>query len=214
MLAASFSHIRTWVFDLDHTLYPPSDSLFGQIEVRMSDYVSKSLGVDLAQADQLRKHYWETYGNTLAGLIAEHDVDPHPYLTHVHEVDLSHMKVDHGLVANIDALPGRKIVYTNGSEPYAHRVLASRGLSDVFDAVYGVEHAKFLAKPDRQAFEAVFDLDGLAPTTAAMFEDVSRNLIAPHAMGMKTIHIAPTPTNEHHVHHHSEDLSSFLSQLV
>ncbi|NJN05612.1 MAG: pyrimidine 5'-nucleotidase, partial [Rhodobacteraceae bacterium] len=81
----SFDHITTWVFDLDHTLYPPSAGLFDLIEVRMTDYVMQALGVERTEADRLRKHYWATYGTTLAGLMREHDVDPAPYLTDVHD---------------------------------------------------------------------------------------------------------------------------------
>ncbi|NCM97704.1 MAG: pyrimidine 5'-nucleotidase, partial [Rhodobacterales bacterium] len=68
MIAQQFSHIRSWVFDLDNTLYPPSARLFDQIEVRMSAWVMQALGVDRAEADRLRRHYWARYGTTLAGL--------------------------------------------------------------------------------------------------------------------------------------------------
>ena len=91
MVAASFSHVRAWVFDLDNTLYPPEARLFDQIEVRMTAFVQRSLGVDRAEADRLRADYWARYGTTLAGLMNEHGVDPGPYLTEVHEIDLGHL---------------------------------------------------------------------------------------------------------------------------
>ncbi len=213
MVAASFSHVRAWVFDLDNTLYPPAARLFDQIEVRMTDFVQRALGVDRPMADRLRSHYWAKYGTTLAGLMAEHDVEPGPYLTDVHEIDLSHLTADPVLAQNIRSLPGRKIVYTNGCEPYASRVLAARGLKNVFDAVYGVEHANFLPKPEQAAFEAVFARDGLSPLQGAMFEDDPRNLAAPHAMGMRTVHVAPDAAPQDHIHHHTTDLAAFLSQL-
>ena len=214
MHAASFSHVRAWVFDLDNTLYPPEARLFDQIEVKMTGYVMRSIGVDRAEADRLRDLYWRQYGTTLAGLMAEHDVDPGPYLTDVHEIDLSHLEKAPMLAERIQALPGRKIVYTNGCGPYAHRVLEARGLTGIFDAVYGVEHANFLPKPEQAAFEAIFALDGLAPEQGAMFEDDLRNLTAPHAMGMRTVHVAPHATGHDHIHHHTHDLTAFLSQVL
>ncbi len=132
----------------------------------MTDWVARELGVDRAEADRLRDHYWRRYGTTLAGLMAEHDVDPGPYMTEVHDIDFSVLSPDPVLAARIAALPGRRIVYTNGSEPYARRVIAARGLTGVFDAVYGVEHANFLPKPELGAFEAVFALDGCHPNKA------------------------------------------------
>jgi len=175
MVAHHFRHVNAWVFDLDNTLYPPSARLFDQIEVRMTAFVMQALGVDRPEADRLRRHYWATYGTTLAGLMREHGVDPGPYLTDVHDISLA---------------------------------------GNLFDAVYGVEHAGFLPKPERAAFETVFTADGLTPGRAAMFEDDARNLAAPHAMGMRTIHIAPDPLPAAHIHHHHADLTEFLAFLV
>jgi putative hydrolase of the HAD superfamily len=210
----AFTRVTTWVFDLDNTLYPPHMRLFDQIEVRMTDWVMRALQVDRARADHLRAHYWATYGTTLAGLMAEHDVDPGPYLNEVHDIDFSVLAPDPALSEAIAALPGRKIVYTNACQPYAERVIAARGLTGRFDAVYGVEHARFHPKPAAEAFATVFGLDGLDPASAAMFEDDSRNLRVPHALGMQTVHVAPAAEPAPHIHHHTSDLAAFLARLV
>jgi putative hydrolase of the HAD superfamily len=209
-----FSHVTTWVFDLDNTLYPPHMRLFDQIEVRMTDWVMTALQVDRARADHLRAHYWQTYGTTLAGLMTEHNVDPGPYLTEVHDIDFSVLAPDQALATAIAAMPGRKIVYTNACAPYAEKVLAARGLAGLFDALYGVEHAEFHPKPAAQAFATVFAMDGLDPASAAMFEDDPRNLQVPHALGMRTVHVAPAPEPAPHIHHHTDDLAGFLQQLL
>jgi putative hydrolase of the HAD superfamily len=214
MIAAHFHHVRHWVFDLDNTLYPPAARLFDQIEVRMTAWVMQALGVDEARANHLRALYWRDYGTTLAGLMDIHGVDPGPYLTDVHDISLDHLRPDPDLAARITALPGRRIVYTNGSRPYALRVLAARGLGDVFDAVYGVEHAGFRPKPERAAFEAIFAVDGVRADKAAMFEDDIRNLAVPHAMGMRTVHVAPDADPQPHIHHHTGDLTCFLAQIT
>ncbi|WP_170324554.1 pyrimidine 5'-nucleotidase [Ruegeria arenilitoris] len=213
MVKPAFSHVTQWVFDLDNTLYPPHMRLFDQIEVLMTDYVVQAIGVDRAEADRLRSHYWRQYGTTLAGLMAEHDLDPDPYLHAVHQVDMSHMDPDVELADHIRSLPGRRIVYTNGSAPYAERVLDARGLGGLFDAIYGVEHAGYRPKPEKAAFEAIFAQDGIDAAKAAMFEDDPRNLAAPHAMGMRTVHVAPEPHEADHIHHHTDDLTAFLARL-
>jgi putative hydrolase of the HAD superfamily len=213
MPRAAFAHVTTWVFDLDNTLYPPEARLFDQIEVRMTDFVMRAIGVDRAEADRLRAHYWAAYGTTLAGLMREHGVDPGPYLTDVHEIDFSALSPDPALARAIAGLPGRKIVYTNGCAPYADRVIGARGLSGLFDAVYGIEHADFLPKPEAAAFRQIFDIDGIEPARAAMFEDDMRNLVAPHAMGLRTVHVAPQPCPADHIHHHTDDLAGFLDHL-
>jgi putative hydrolase of the HAD superfamily len=205
--------VTTWVFDLDNTLYPPSANLFGQIEVKMTDWMMRVLDVEHAEANRLRAQYWESYGTTLAGLMEVHGMAPDAYLQEVHDVSFDGLEADAVLAERIAALPGRRIVYTNATEPYARNVLAARGLSDVFDAVYGVEHAGFQPKPRRAAFEAVFAADGLDPAKGAMFEDDPRNLAVPHEMGMQTVFVAPAPLDAPHIHHHTADLSDFLSQF-
>jgi putative hydrolase of the HAD superfamily len=212
-LDAAFDRIETWVFDLDNTLYPPEMALFDQINARMTAYVMTELALSEAEADALRHRYWRDHGTTLAGLMDRHGIDPAPYLEAVHDIDFTVLSPDPTLAARIADLPGRKIVYTNGTAAYARRVIAHRGLEGLFDAVYGVEDAGLRPKPERAAFEAVFGRDGLAPDRAAMFEDDARNLAVPHAMGLATVHIAPTPDPAPHIHHHGADLSAFLGTI-
>lgn len=219
MVKAAFSDVSTWVFDLDNTLYPPSARLFDQIEILMTNYVMQALDVDHSTANHLRDHYWQTYGTTLAGLMREHDVDPGPYLDVVHDIDLKHLDHDPELRAQISDLPGRKVIYTNGPRVHAERVTAARGLSGIFDAIYGVEHADFLPKPERAAFDVIFALDGIDPGVAAMFEDDHRNLKAPHDMGMKCVLVGPKHQpepggNTAHIHHQTEDLAEFLGRIT
>jgi putative hydrolase of the HAD superfamily len=213
MLKAAFDHVETWVFDLDHTLYPPSAQLFPLIEARMITWVKQAIGVDETEANRLRKHYWQTYGTTLAGLMREHDLDPDPFLHDVHDIAMDSLTPDPELAKAIKALPGRRIIYTNGTAPYARRVIKARGLDGLFDAIYGVEHAAYHPKPDHAAFEKVFGIDGLNPAKSAMFEDEPRNLTVPHAMGMATVHVAPLRLDAAHIHHHTDDLGGFLTRL-
>ena len=177
----------------------------------MTAWVAHALDVTEAEADRLRRQYWKSHGTTLAGLMEVHGVEPAAYLTEVHDISFDALTPDRALEAAIARLPGRRIVYTNGTAAYAARVLEALGLSPLFDALYGVEEAGFLPKPRARAFEAVFAADGLAPERAAMFEDDPRNLAAPHAMGMRTVHVAPAPEPAAHIHHHTDDLAAFLA---
>ncbi|MCF6443778.1 pyrimidine 5'-nucleotidase [Nereida sp. MMG025] len=210
----TFSHVTTWVFDLDHTLYPPEVALFEQIEKRMEAFICKALSVDLGTAKALRAEYWASHGTTLAGLMDRHDMPPEDFLHDVHDIDFSIIPPSPELADAICSLPGRKIIYTNGTRPYAQAVTQARGLTGVFDEIYGVEHAGYRPKPEAQAFAKVFAQDGLDPTRAAMFEDDIRNLAVPHALGLRTVHVAPQQSAAPHVHHHTDDLASFLSNVI
>jgi putative hydrolase of the HAD superfamily len=215
MPRALFAHVETWVFDLDNTLYPPAARLFDQIEERMTGYVMRALAIDAERAAALRDHYWQTYGTTLAGLMREHGLEPEPYLAEVHDIDLSGMAAAPALRAAIAALPGRKLVYTNGSREHARRVTRACGLDGAFDALYGFEDAGYLPKPEAGAFAAVFAADGLSPARAAMFEDDARNLAVPHGLGMRTVLVGcAEPPGLPNVHHSTDDLGAFLAALL
>ena len=47
-----------------------------------------------------------------------------------------------------------------------------------------------------------------------MFEDDTRNLVVPHDLGMRTVHVAPEPLPAPHIHHHTDDLADFLQRLL
>ena len=205
-----FDNVTTWVFDLDETLYPPSTPLFPQIEARMVAWIERVLSVDRAEADRLRARWWHDHGTTLAGLMREHGADPAPFLADVHDVDFAVLAPDPALRAALAALPGRRVVFTNGTASYAERVLAARGLDRLWDAVHGIEEAGHVPKPDRAAYDAVFARDGLDPARSAMFEDAARNLVVPHAIGLETVHVAPLRDAGAHVGHHAPDLTAFL----
>ena len=133
----------------------------------MVAHVQNLLGVDAAEADRLRAHYWRQYGTTLAGLMAEHRIDPDAYLYDVHDIDLSVLTPDPDLAAAIAALPGRKIIHTNADALYASRVLGQRNLP-VFEAIYGIQEVDYHPKPDARAYAAVIGAHGFDPATAAM----------------------------------------------
>ena len=212
-MRALFAHVETWVFDLDNTLYPPESRLFDQIEARMTGFLMRTLGVYAARAGELRALYWREHGTTLAGLMREHAVDPGAYLAEVHDIDLSGVPPSPTLAAAIGRLPGRKVVFTNGSREHARRVTGACGLAGAFDALYGFEDAGYVPKPRAEAFATVFGLEGLAPARAAMFEDDPRNLAVPHRLGLRTVLVGPG--EEHpHVHHRTEDLAGFLALLA
>lgn len=209
----AFSDVSTWVFDLDNTLYPPSVRLFDQIEALMVAYVMREFGTDEEGANRMRRDYWHNHGTTLAGLIENHGIDAHGFLEEVHDIDFSVLPQNPDLHDAITALPGRKIVYTNGSRKHAEQVTRASGLEALFDAMYGIEDAGFQPKPRRVAFDSIIALDGFEPQKAAMFEDDPRNLAAPHDLGMACVLVAPEPFAAAHIHHHTDDLTAFLNPL-
>ncbi|MAI18040.1 MAG: pyrimidine 5'-nucleotidase [Rhodobacteraceae bacterium TMED111] len=210
----NLANIDCWIFDLDNTLYPASTDLFAQVSEKMSGYIANFLDIDKAKADKMRYKYWQKYGTSLAGLMRNFKIDPDHFLEVVHDIDFSVLNKDSKLINTLNELPGRKIVYTNGTVPYARKVLKYRGLADAFDEIYGIENANYIPKPSPKAYEMIFAKSNIIYNRSAMFEDEIRNLKVPFDLGLKTILICDRPTSENHVDYSVESLPDFLRQII
>tara|TARA_Y100001968_G_scaffold317206_1_gene345944 strand:- start:222 stop:875 length:654 start_codon:yes stop_codon:yes gene_type:complete len=208
------SEIDCWIFDLDNTLYPASVDLFGQIKIKMSNYIMNLLDVDEATAEKIRAEYWKKYGTSLAGLMQNYKIDPNDFLKVVHDIDFSMLPKDLDLLNALNNLPGRKLVYTNGTVPYAREVLKYRGVLSVFDEIYGIEDAAYIPKPFPEAFEIIFSKAKIVPNRSAMFEDEERNLEVPFKLGLKTILVSDVQSNVEHVSYSIKRLTDFLRQIT
>ena len=189
--ALDLSGIDTWIFDLDNTLYRADVSFFADLGHKMTDFISRHLALQPEEALRLQEEYFHSYGATLSGLIDIHGMDPAPFLDYVHDVDLSVLRPNPALRAAIERLPGRKLVFTNGSRGHIRNVTEHLGLHDLFEGGFAIEDAHYVPKPNPGAyreFNAVFDID---PTRCIFFEDTVRNLEVPKAQGMTTVLVGP-----------------------
>lgn len=223
----AFDHVDTWIFDLDNTLYPAACNLFAQVDHRMGAYIAKYLGVPYAHARHLQKAYYRQFGTTLSGLMKVHKLAPEPFLEYVHDIDLSVLPEQPELAAEIEKLPGRRLIFTNGSRKHAENVAAKIGVLHLFEDICDISACAFVPKPERDAFDRMIQLHGVSATTAAMFEDMPHNLEAPHALGMTTV-LVKSDYMDHpaqlkirhwqelpsHVHHMTDDLRDFLAGTV
>jgi len=186
---ARLASIRNWIFDLDNTLYPASANLFARIDERIGAYVADRFGVDRDEARRIQKGYFHAHGTTLAGLMAEHGVDPHEYLDKVHDVELDVLEENAPLAAAIARLPGEKYVFTNADAAYAGRVLERLGLSESFAGIHDVHACGYVPKPHPDAYAGMCAAFGITPAESLFADDMARNLKPAHAIGMATLWI-------------------------
>ncbi|MGO3933713.1 pyrimidine 5'-nucleotidase [Rhodopseudomonas pseudopalustris] len=221
-----FADVETWVFDLDNTLYPHHLNLWQQVDVRIRDFVAAWLKVSPEEAFRIQKDYYRRYGTTMRGMMLEHGVHADDYLAYVHEIDHSPLEPNPAMGDAIAALPGRKLILTNGSVAHAGKVLARLGISHHFEAVFDIIAAELEPKPAPQTYHRFLQRHGVDPLRAAMFEDLARNLAVPHQLGMTTVLVVPDDSKEvvredwelegrdaAHVDHVTEDLTGFLRAL-
>jgi len=181
------TRVDCWIFDLDYTLYPPACGLFGQIDQRMGQFIADLLGCDATEAKRIQKMYFHDHGTTLAGLMHYHAIDPREFLDFVHDVDMSVLAESPRLAERIKALPGRRLIFTNGDQPYAERVLAALGLEDCFEGMWDVIAMDYKPKPEPSAYHGLIAAFGFEPERAVFVEDSARNLPPAKALGMQTV---------------------------
>lgn len=222
-----FDHIDTWIFDLDNTLYPASCDLFSQVDHRMGSFIAEKLGVPYAHARHLQKAYYRQFGTTLAGLMQVHKMKPDAFLEYVHDIDFSVLPELPYLAAAIERLPGRRLIFTNGSRRHAESVARKIGVLHLFEDICDIAACEFVPKPDRDAFDRMIRLHDVKAEGAAMFEDMPHNLISPHDLGMTTVfvhseyidHPAQLKVREwrrlpDHVHHMTGNLTEFIATAI
>src|SRR6266699_81082 len=187
----AFTDIDTWVFDLDNTLYPHHVNLWQQVNARIGEFVASFLNVSPEQARRIQKDYYRRYGTTMRGMMTEHGVRADDYLAYVHKIDHSPLEPNPAMGAAIAKLPGRKLILTNGSTDHAGAVLARLGIGAHFEAVFDIIAAELEPKPAPQTYQKFLTVHGVDPTKSAMFEDLARNLVVPHELGMTTVLVVP-----------------------
>lgn len=221
-----WAHIDTWVFDLDNTLYPSHCNLFAQVDKLMTAFIADYLKLNPVAARKIQKDFYVNHGTTLNGLMTVYDMDPAPFLDFVHKIDVSHMAADAALDTALTALPGRKVIFTNGTVAHAENVTRQLGIDHHFDTVFDIVAAEYQPKPQAIAYDLFLEHAGIDPKRAVMFEDIARNLMAPHALGMATVWVRPEVNGDErhqqlahegaqgdHVHHVTDELVGFLNAL-
>jgi putative hydrolase of the HAD superfamily len=225
-IADAFAHVETFVFDLDNTLYPQDSDLWPKIDNQITHFIQDLYGVDGQSARGIQKHFYQKYGTSLKGLMQEEGVDPAAFLEFAHAIDRSSLAADPDLGAAIAKLPGRKLVYTNGSTGHARATTKQLGIEQLFDGFFDIADSGYSPKPERESYDRFFKRFNVDPAKAAFFEDLEKNLLIPHQLGMRTILIvARAGQHDHrepwervanaprHVDFVTDNLAGFLQQI-
>lgn len=188
-----------WIFDLDNTLYPAETGLFQRVDARISEFMTTRLGLDPSRVPALREAYWKAYGLTLVGLMLHHGVDPGEYLTFVHDVPVADiLRPDPDVAAALQMLPGRRVVFTNGSEDHVHNVLGWLGIDRLIEAVFDIAFMDYQPKPKPHGYEKLLRVLDVDPGRCWFVDDLPANLDTGRAMGMTTVLVGEGGPNSAH----------------
>ena len=185
----SLSLIKTWIFDLDNTLYPPEENIFSQIDQKMTSFIADNLKISNEEAFNIQKQNFIDHGTTLAGFMnsGNDKIDPDKFLEYVHDINLNSLQEDSNLRKILLLLPGKKYIFTNGTKKHAENVLKKLNLENIFQSIFGIKEANYLPKPNLETYNLFLKTYKIDPKTSIMFEDMARNLIPAKELGMKTV---------------------------
>jgi len=209
------THVTTWLFDLDDTLYPAESGLMAEIERRMTAFVMRATGLPQDEAYRLQKDYLAEHGITLLGLMKHHGVDPKDFADAYLDIELDALSHEPALVAAIAALPGRRMIFTNADGRHAARVLQGLGLTHLFDDVFHIASFDYTPKPDPAVFRRMCDEHAIEPARTCFFEDSERNLKPAAELGMTTVLVGPRALDSTapFVHFRARRLTPFLESV-
>ena len=175
------------LIDLDNTVYTEDSNIFKQIDMKMKSFISKNLNVSLDEAYKIQKNYFLKNGTTLRGLMLYHKIDPLPFLSYVHNIDLSSIKKNNLLNNKLKDYKQRKIIFTNGSNEHANRVLKKIGIEKNIDNIFDIIDANYIPKPNSFTYKKVIKKYKLDPKKTVMIDDLPNNLKTAKELGIRTI---------------------------
>jgi putative hydrolase of the HAD superfamily len=195
--------IKHFLFDLDETLYPPDTGLWPVLGSRMNIFIHTRLGIPMEDVEDLREHYFHTYGTSLRGLQVDYGVDANEYLDFVHDVQISDfIQQDRQLFEILASLPGEKIIFTNANKAHSRRVLKALAVEKFFTKIIDVVDMDPYCKPNPQAFEIAMRLvNDPVPANYILLDDSIKNVQAALDIGMSAIHVSPQRSNFEHIMH-------------
>ena len=188
----------TWILDLDNTLYPAGSGLFPLINERIDAFMAQRLGIAATRIPTLREDYRRRYGVTLGGLIEEHHTDPEEYLEYVHDVPLEpFLAPDPALVETLERLPGRKVIFTNGSAGHARAVLSCLGVNGQIEEIFDIGFMDYVPKPFAHGYRKLLQQLDEVPERCWMIDDLPANLDTGRGLGMTTVLVGPRARPPH-----------------
>ena len=210
---------KNLLLDLDGTVYQDLESVFGQVSKLMTKYISEKLNIDLKKAKELQTNYFYKYNTSLNGLMIHHDIPPKEFLKYVHDIDLSFMKKDVVLRAELEKLDMRKLIFTNGSTDHAKNVLSHLGIDDLFENIFDITDAEYQPKPEPKAFDLMTKKFDLEPSETIYVEDIAKNLSIGKKRGCTTVWLinneewGKMESDKDYIDYKIENLSLFLKEL-
>lgn len=185
------------IFDLDDTLYPPTNGIWAMIRDRIDHFMVTNLGYTEQEAPEARGKFFNKYGTTLRGLQAAHHIDPVHYLQYVHDIPIRDIiKPNQTLQATLSSISAKKVIFTNADRWHANRVLKALDVDSYFEEIVDILDIQPYCKPMPEAFKiALQKFEIHDPSTCLFVDDSLRNITIAKQIGLHTIWVTKDKNN-------------------
>lgn len=194
-MTLNIDRIKGVIWDLDNTLYRFSDDFKHQCNVAAAK-AAQAQGIKLSYDDTLKlaEKSEEEHGYSIHLYLTHHGFSYESLHVPFHQnIDETSIEMIEGVAAGVKSLSQQQAILTNASHDWALRVLNHMGLDGVFEGehVTASEQVNFEVKSQgRAGFNRALNAMGLAADQVLMVDDLDRNLIIAHEMGMQTAYIS------------------------
>jgi putative hydrolase of the HAD superfamily len=209
MLALSKGDDMLWVFDMDNTLYGPTQEIERIVTARMKAVLCARAVIPEDAYEKRRGELKRIHAtdDTILAFAMEYGL---PYEDLIRETYLFQPLscYEMGLrpgAKTIQDLPGKKSVLTNSPILYAQAILTCFGITSWFETIYANQPATPIKKPLPAAYRHI-----VSQEPVVMIEDSEANLLVPKQLGWTTIWFPvrqQEPPFPPHVDHVIDDLS-------
>ena len=193
-MALNVSRVQGVIWDLDNTLYKFTDKFYRSCNEAAAK-AAQDLGINLSYEDTLKlaERSEEEHGYSMHGYVTHHGLsytDLHfPFHQNIDETVIG--PIDEAVQA-LEKFKDQQVILTNGSRCWAERALKFIGMDHIFKSenIIPMEDVNFEPKARSDVgFQKAVDLLKLPVENIMMVDDLDRNLIIPHKMGMQTIYM-------------------------
>lgn len=213
---AKFSHVKTWLFDLDDTLYAPETGFSKYMANHQRATLAKLLNTDIASIQVLTSKLIQKYGGApFTGLHQEGVLDMDAFID-------EGFRLDHGKIEKCEMtkkmllnISGRKVVFTNSPKSHADNILKTLEYQNIFsdEHIFDVTRLEFETKPLKSSYEKVLVALNEVAEHCILVEDSLKNLEMAKSMGMTTVSVYHNGEKPNYVDYAYLTLKDFLQDV-
>jgi len=182
--------IKHLLLDVDHTLYPRSSGVEGEMVKLINKFVGNYLGVTPEEAAKMRSERPKgVYASTLDWLQRKYGfTDIYAYFRAIHPTRFwEHFPKNAELITMLDSITVPCSIYTNSWANHALNVMDYLEITPFFKKIYDLPFCHFIGKPDPRSFRYVLEDLKLEPEEVLLADDSSETIIAYTKIGGKGV---------------------------